>query len=132
MPTNLDDLIPDDLWPQNIAESKMVGPVSILKGQAALLGDKTSQLVKGEVVTDIAGNNFIHHFYIVAPTLSYRYELFQVSHGVSFYPLSLKRPFETTAPMLPSEDAFKQALKDNFASPQTLNIVHSILAQVRS
>ena len=124
--------MPDDLWPQNIGESNLVTPVSILKEQAALLGDKTSQLVKGEVVTQGTGNNFIHHFNIVAPTLSYRYELLQVTHGVTFYPLTLKRPFETTAPMLPSEDAFKQSLKDILASPQTLNVVHSILAQVRS
>ena len=124
--------MPDDLWPQNIGESNLVTPVSILKEQAALLGDKTSQLVKGEVVTQGTGNNFIHHFYIVAPTLSYRYELLQVTHGVTFYPLTLKRPFETTAPMLPNEDAFRQSLKQVLASPQTLNVVHSILAQVRS
>jgi hypothetical protein len=124
--------MPDDLWPQDIAESNMVTPVSILKEQAALLGDKTSQLVKGEVVTQAVGNFFHHQFFVVAPTLSYRYELFLVTHGVSFYPITLKRPFETTAPMLPNEDAFKQALKDIFASPQTLNVVHSILAQVRA
>ena len=41
----------DDLWPENIAESNMVTPVSILREQAALLGDKTKQLVTGEVQT---------------------------------------------------------------------------------
>ena len=37
----------DDLWPDNIAESNMVTPVAILREQAALLGDKTKQLVTG-------------------------------------------------------------------------------------
>jgi hypothetical protein len=33
---------------------------------------------------------------------------------------------------LPSESAFKDKLKEIFAAPHTLNVVHSILAQVRS
>ena len=41
----------NDLWPANIADSNLTTPVTILKEQAALLGEKTRQLVKGEVVT---------------------------------------------------------------------------------
>jgi hypothetical protein len=33
---------------------------------------------------------------------------------------------------LDSESAFKDKLKEVLAAPQTLNVVHSILAQVRS
>jgi len=76
----------NDLWPENIADSNLVTPVSILKQQAALLGEKTRQLVKGEVVTQTTGNLFVHYFYIAAPTLSYKFELFTLSHGVNFYP----------------------------------------------
>ena len=50
----------NDLWPENIADSNLVTPVSILKQQAALLGEKTRQLVKGEVVTQTTGNLFVH------------------------------------------------------------------------
>lgn len=34
----------DDLWPSNIADSNLTTPVTILKEQAALLGEKTKQL----------------------------------------------------------------------------------------
>ena len=121
--------MPDDLWPENIAESNLVTPVTILKEQAARLGEKTQQLVTGEVVTTGFGTMFVHTFNILAPTLAYKYELFRVTHGVAFYPLTVKFVDDIS---IQSEDEFKQKLKDIFASQRTLNIVHSILAQVRS
>ena len=120
----------DDLWPENIAESNMVTPVAILREQAALLGDKTKQLVAGEVQTTTTGNLFVHSFYVAAPTLNYRYELFRVQHPAAFYPLVLAQGQSTS--QLKSEEEFKNKLKEVFSSPQTLNVVHSILAQVRS
>ena len=122
--------MPDNLWPENIADSNLTTPVTILKEQAALLGEKTRQLVKGEVVTQTTGNLFVHYFYIVAPTLSYKFELFTLSHGVNFYPLVMKYLNNTIS--LSSEGEFKDKLKEIFAAPHTLNVVHSILAQVRS
>ncbi len=122
--------MPDNLWPENIADSNLTTPVTILKEQAALLGEKTRQLVKGEVVTQATGNLFVHYFYINAPTLSYKFELFTLSHGINFYPLVMKY-LNNTTPLI-SESAFKDKLKEIFAAQHTLNVVHSILAQVRS
>ena len=120
----------DDLWPENIADSHLTTPVTVLKEQAALLGEKTRQLVKGEVVTQTTGNLFVHYFYIAAPTLSYKFELFTLSHGVNFYPLVMRYLNDTIS--LRSESEFKDKLKEIFVAPHTLNVVHSILAQVRS
>jgi hypothetical protein len=121
----------EDLWPSNIADSNLVTPVSILKEQAALLGDKTRQLVKGEVTGQGGtGNLFVYSFYLVAPTLSYRYELFQASHGVNFYPLTIR--YLNTATNLKSEEEFKDKLKEILSAAHTVNTVHSILAQVRA
>ncbi len=122
--------MPEDLWPDNIAETNLVTPVSILKEQGALLGEKTRQLVKGEVDTQTIGSMLVHSFAISAPTLSYRYELFTVSHGVNFYPLTIKYLKDTV--QLKSEDDFRQKLKAILSSTHTVNVVHSILAQVRS
>jgi hypothetical protein len=120
----------DDLWPSNIADSNLVPPISILKEQAALLGEKTRELVKGEVVTQTTGNLFIHSFNLVAPTLSYRYELFQVTHVVNFYPLTIRHLNNVI--QAKSEAEFKDKLKEIFSAQHTLNTIHSILAQVRS
>ncbi len=120
----------NDFWPANIAESNLITPITILKEQAALLGEKTRQLVKGEVVTQTTGTLLVHYFYIVAPTLNYRFELFNIEHHVNFYPLVLRYLNNTTS--LSTEAAFKTKLKEILASQHTLNVVHSILAQVRS
>jgi hypothetical protein len=120
----------DDLWPANLTESNLVTPVAILREQAALLGDKTKQLVTGEVQTATTGNLFVHSFCVAAPTLNYRYELFRVQHPAVFYPLVLAQGSVTT--QVKSEQELKNKLKEVFSSQLTLNVVHSILAQVRS
>ena len=56
--------------------------------------------------------------------------LFTVSHGVNFYPLVMKYLNNTIS--INSESEFKDKLREIFAAPHTLNVVHSILAQVRS
>lgn len=122
--------MPDDLWPSNIADSNLTTPVSILKQQAALLGEKTRQLVTGEVTTQTVGSMFVHFFYIVAPTLNYRYELFQVNHGINFFPIVVIHLKQTAR--IESEAAFVDKLKEILSAKHTLNLVHSLMAQVRS
>ncbi len=122
--------MPDDFWPDNIADSKLTTPLAILKEQAALLGEETKQLVTGEVVTGVLGPLFVHSFYIVAPTLRYRYELFTASHAINYYPLTVQFANQKTS--LNNEDDFRAQLKTILSDPHTLNVVHSILAQVRA
>ncbi len=86
--------------------------------------------MSAEIVTQPFGPTFVQHFYLVAPTIHYKYELFQVSHGISFYPLELRQGTQKNS--LADEAQFKEALKLLFSSTATLNAVHSILAQVRS
>lgn len=81
-----------DLWPANITDTTVIdSPLSILREQARLLGEKTKNLVKAEVSQGTAENQkFVHHFYIVAPTLNnYHYRLFTIEYGVEMYPLTI-------------------------------------------
>jgi len=119
----------DDLWPSNIAETKLVAPVSILKEQAALLGEKTKQLVQGAVTTRPDGSMLVHSFFLVAPTLNYRYELFRATHDIKFYPVNII--YLNSATHHGSEAAFKAKLKEIFSAPHTVTTVQSILATVQ-
>src|SRR5271166_5255710 len=78
-----------DLWPKAKFETDIVTPVSIMRRQAALLGEKTQQLLTAEVNTTAIGTQMTHSFRLVAPTLdNYRFELFSVVHKVDeLYPL---------------------------------------------
>ena len=71
----------DDLWPEEIDIEKLpsiITPISILKEQASLLGQKTKNIVEAEVKSTDAGNSQISvTFNLVAPALNkYRYQLF--------------------------------------------------------
>lgn len=120
----------EDLWPGNIAESNLVTPLAILREQGALLGEKTRQLVRGEVDTQTVGTMLVHHFQVAAPTLNYRYELFSAQHNVNFYPLVVRHKNENVS--VKDEAEFKAKLKELLADQHTVNVVHSILAQVRT
>ena len=80
-----------DLWPSTIGERVDDSPVSIMRDQAKLLGQKTHNLVEAEVGTGSPQDgNFIYHFYIVAPTVNdYHFRLFTVEHGIEMYPLTI-------------------------------------------
>ena len=121
--------MPEDFWPENIADSTLVSPVTILKEQATLLGQKTRQLVTGEIVTKTTGQLFIHSFFLIAPTVNYRYELFNAQHHASFYPLMLRWQGQNITTS--SEEEFKSKLKEIFSAKSTLNLVHSLISQLR-
>ena len=95
-----------DLWGQfEPAESS--SPLTILRGQAALLGDKTKHVVEARVDATAAGGKFVHSFRLVVPALDhYQYELFRVSHAIDLYPVSARWKDEET--VILSEGTFVQ------------------------
>lgn len=91
-----------DLWPDDIAYTRQKAPVTILKEQAALLGQKTQSIVTASVeaippgmlrrtpqdVWQTRQDTFAYQFSLVAPALSYyRYQLFSVVHDANIYPV---------------------------------------------
>jgi hypothetical protein len=103
--------------------------VTILREQAALLGQKTRQQVLAEVETRNAGEMLVHSFVIVVPALdNYKYELFKVQHGVPSYPLSVASPGLTGK--VTSQAAFVDVLGKILSSENTRNVIQSLLAQV--
>lgn len=118
-----------DFWPAGIGEG-MVTPVTILREQASLLGPKTNQIVKAEVVSHPAGGAaFIHVFYIVVPTLdNYKYELFRVTHTVTLYPATFASPDQNE--LASNEDQFRQILRTILGSEGTRRLINALLAQV--
>ena len=142
-----------DLWPAEIGVSTMVAPVAILREQAALLSEKTQGIVIGEVdpvrgamenarrvLTGQAtpeGSSSVsgrieHAFRIRVPALGdYRYELLRVIHDYQLYPLTLVYYPADEAFSLTSQDEFIAELTALLGREETLNIVHSLLAQVQ-
>ncbi len=143
-----------DLWPANIINvENMTAPVRILKEQAALLGQKTKNLVKAKVVPEkktvykpgAIQPRFQYSFYIVAPLLeNYQYRLFTIYHDIEFYPVNFILDeavqeeifLERQEPeirekeiLVYSEDDFVEILRKIFNSQKATKVIQSILLQ---
>ncbi|MCI0485707.1 MAG: hypothetical protein L0229_03810 [Blastocatellia bacterium] len=131
-----------DLWPKSIqALPKELSPVAILRQQASLLGQKTRNLVEGQVETRTADfQRFLHHsFYLIAPALDfYKYPLFEVEHLATYwYPLTITMlPLDARTPdeqvkkiEIDSEEKFMEELKNIFADEETVGVIQKLIAQ---
>ncbi|MCZ6675995.1 MAG: hypothetical protein O7E52_01970 [Candidatus Poribacteria bacterium] len=123
-----------DLWPDDIAVTNdLKPPVAILRQQAALLGEKTQNLVEAEISSSSIGSGFRHHFNLVVPALdNYRFRLFYITHPISLYPIniSVSSPGkDDTVIEVKSEDEFTKALRGIFSSEETKRIIQALIAQ---
>lgn len=142
-----------DLWPKGIERNRVRSPVIILREQGSLLGEKTKNLVQGEVMESagIGENLFAYSFFIVAPALShYRYKLLSIRHDVSLYPVTVdveERIFQEVSSQFKdaifspdgeiiktyllarSEKEFLTLLREIFKSEKTMQVVTGLLSQ---
>ncbi len=134
-----------DLWPNDLATVTMRSPFTILKEQAALLGAKTSNIVKARVQRThgrplpAPSPAFRYDFLITAPALdNYTYRLFYLDYDVDFYPVRFVMD-EAIANELgivrgqalnaAGEQEFTDILKQIFASQKTRQVIQAILSQ---
>ena len=141
-----------DLWPEGIETNRVKSPVTILREQGSVLGQKTKNLVLGEVLEASGqGNEFAYSFFIVAPALShYRYKLLTIHHDLGLYPVTvdverrisqaIDLQFQVTQ-ITPdgsnlgsylkaeSEAQFLELLREIFKSEKAIAVVTSLLSQ---
>lgn len=133
-----------DLWPDTLtaAAAATPDPAALLREQAALLGQKTGDLVLAEVETSPESDHLLHTFYLVAPNLeNYHYRLFSVWQPlVGPYPvrvLALRRMFSTLAKndemslTCGSEAALTNILKRILGSDVTVGVINTLMNQSR-
>lgn len=124
----------NSLWPEDIGTNiDQSNPVTILKQQAALLGQRTKNIVEAQVSTSTFADHFIHSFNLVAPAIGYKYLLFRVQHGPEIYPIALI--YDTTDSTsltirmtASSETEFLDLLKEVFSSARTRKVIETLLA----
>ncbi|CAG0932838.1 hypothetical protein TFLX_02788 [Thermoflexales bacterium] len=145
-----------DLWPAGIESNRVTSPVTILREQAALLGQKTKNLVKAEVlIRKTEPGYFSYDFRIVGSSLGdYRYKLFTMFHSISLYPVYLTIDLDLTDEVLAAvankqtgigqtydedgesngvsastEEDFLHVLQLVFGAKKTISIITAILSQ---
>jgi len=129
--------MPEDFWPKEIGEAKKIAvPASIAAEQAALLGQKTKNVVTARVVskTSTEEGQVKFGFDLVAPALSnYRLRLFNFAYRLDrLYPVvvyslgfrGLKEPIEAA-----DEAAWKELLKRIFSHESVIGIIQALQSQ---
>jgi len=120
-----------DLWGQLDTSDVHRTPLSIMREQAALLGQKTGNVVEAKVVTEAQYNGyFFIAMDLVVPALdNYIYRLLKVTHPLSLYPVREDQPpFEESA----NEEEFVRWLGTKLSSPETRRIIVNLLSQAKS
>jgi hypothetical protein len=119
----------DSLWPDDIGETNLVTPVSIMREQAAALGPRTGNLVTADVRTRSQGAVIVHAFFLEAPAMSYSYEVFEANHRISLYPVTVT--FKGSVHRCEDERSFREMLAQILRDDNTKRIVQSLIAQSR-
>ena len=129
-----------DLW----GDIELAGtrtPLVIMREQAALLGQKTKNVVKAKVNPGTTPGFLHYSFRLVVPALDgYNYELFSVRHRVEEpYPVMVETVTRNApAPLgraaiekhLSNEAEFTSWLQRQLSSPKTKKIVATLFSQV--
>jgi len=122
-----------NLWPDDIGETNLTAPLSVLQAQAHNLSQRTGGLVVAaiETVTERA-SSFVHSFVLIAPALNnYAARIFRVKHGVHFYPLEVITEIDGPNFRAATQEDFMRALAEVFGSAPLKKMVHSLIAQSR-
>jgi hypothetical protein len=139
----------NDLWPDDIVPKvKLELPVNILKEQGVTLGEKTGNIIRGEVESNSDAKLFVYKFYITSPALGYKYELLQIRHEIAIYPVFVLMETEIlnetrqavleTIPdgislgsgnlIAENSNAFKEILKLIFGSTKARRVISSLIS----
>ena len=121
-----------NLWPDDIGQTSLTAPLSVLQTQAHNLAQRTGGLVVAAVETVTERSSFVHSFVILAPALSnYAARIFRVKHGVHFYPLEIITEIDGPNFRAATQEDFLRALAEVFGSAPLKKMIHSLIAQSR-
>jgi len=125
----------NNLWPEFAFEAVRT-PVAILQEQANELGQRTQNILVGDIINTEALDDrtgeavIIYQFFIKAPALSnFRFLLLRLVQGTALFPVTLSfdpvnKRFENL-----DEEAFREKLRYVFHHEKTAEIIKSLYAQ---
>lgn len=119
-----------DCWPDSFqAVADPLTPTSILKMQAAKLGEKTGGIILGEVQARVLGETIRSDFNLIVPALSnYRYRLLSITHGFEQYPVEIHGiPGREVLLSGNNEGEFLDALRQILQSESTRRVIESLI-----
>ncbi len=129
-----------NLWPEDIGEfvpSRL--PVTVLKEQAAMLGQMTKNVVEGRVSKDYSGN-FSYSLLLKPASFTYSYLLLRIDCQLEGYPVTISPETDVKkeigldpdkALRIDSEEELLECLKKIFNTEKVKRVVAALIAQVQ-
>lgn len=125
-----------DLWGELSLGENIRTPITILREQAALLGEKTQHVLQGDIrISHYGVRDFEAEFFIIVPALdNYAYRLFSIRYPVTMYPLTI---IDTAMDLqsrieCPAEEDFVNALRLFLSQAKVKKIISSLIAQSKA
>lgn len=124
----------ENYWPTDFGVDTEITPLTVLKEQAALLGERTKNLVEGVVQTRPEDKaEFRHSLYLSVPTLAnYRYFLLSVAEEPRGYPVRIFDGTSDTSFEAHDLDEFRERLKEILSSDRVRKLVGNLLRYASS
>lgn len=124
-------MCPENFWGDLPDIGSLRTPSSVLREQAAKLGDLTAHVLEGKVESGTTSDNsFIHELNVVAPLLNeYTLTVVTVYHDLSLYPLRLRTFYDYQLIECKDETKFNEALKRILSAKEVRNAIATLLAQ---
>ncbi len=126
---------PQDLWPDLSNMAPIRTPFLVLKEQAALLGQKTHNIVTAQVqgpIRSSEGDDVCVYFNLVAPALeNYQFRLFEIVYSIiKPYPVRIfTHGLSLTPHAVISEEDLIEELKAIFSNRATVSAISAMVAQ---
>jgi hypothetical protein len=125
-----------NLWGELPTIEKIRTPLSILREQAAFLGQLTNRLLEGEVVVNSTTIEQIEaHLNIIAPTLdSYSVTILTIRYGfLDMYPVHLQHALDDSVRIsAKDEESLINALQRILTSVSVQKVIKVLLIQIHS
>ncbi|HEX8197714.1 MAG TPA: hypothetical protein VF571_16095 [Pyrinomonadaceae bacterium] len=129
----------EDLWGDISVDRGIKLPVTILKEQATILGEKTNKILEAKVYPlGMSDKERVGYYLnIIAPALSnYKFEVLSIDHPALFvYPLNLHYKTHEgawTSSVCKDETEFISKLKEVLSSEIVHKVIASLIAQSKA
>lgn len=125
-----------DLWPTDFNVGSEPSPSTILRQQGYILGERTGDVVYGEVESKLEEpGRFLHTLFLSSPFVKLRQYALFVRHGLEPYPAEVTLVAATGSHLAHKKverpDQFMAVVREMLASPHIVQLVGSLIAQAR-
>jgi hypothetical protein len=120
-------------WKIPVSEGTLRTPVTLLREQAALLGNETGGALRGFVGQGIAPSGYFgFSFGISVPALNnYTYLILTIIQPPLMYPLTVKSPTLNFEENIENEEQLEAALEKILGSEEMQRVIAALLAQAK-